>query len=142
MLHLRPHLGERRHLESAAEIDLSAFVGHGIGVVHLADDGDGAPSVGKTFAIAAEEDEDLAGFTLRAPEKVIVMSANRGGKAVAEEIDRTGESIVIAVDDCDRLLLRREAFVDALHLIGVLLPAESVGVELRQAAGGVVFAGW
>ena len=92
--------------------------------------------------VGFDEDEEVSRFVARAPEEVIVLAAAGGGQVVAEKVDGPGFAVIGGEDDCAGLVGRGELVVSALDDVDFFLPAEAVGIELREAARVVVFGCW
>ncbi len=96
----------------ADEIDAAVFEGHGGGMIHpWAYDLDRAvhlpPSSSGALA-PVDDDHDFAGGTVRSPEPVVVVTADGGGQAMAEDVDGARLSVVRAGDGDLALIFRGE----------------------------------
>src|SRR5262252_8581725 len=82
--------------------------------------------------VALQDDHDLAGVAARAPQPIIVVLADGRRQAItrAIEINRGGVAPAVAEDGRARLLVRRQAVIDAGYLAHHLFPAELVGKVL------------
>src|SRR5437868_834722 len=91
-------------------------------------------------AVAAEDDDALAGVIARSPKPIALMIADRFRKSVLlpEEIDRAGLAVTICENRRDRALLRRKFVVNSPDFAGHVFPAELIGEMLRQRAGRLV----
>jgi len=119
-------------------------MGHGIGMVCGCGQLDKRESarplqIGQVLlrrAVGAHDNRHGHGLIEAAPppQPVIVVGTERGGKSIsaAEEIDGARLSIVAHIDHARGLLCRRQLPVNRRDLPDHLLPAEHVGIILRQ----------
>src|ERR1700733_725472 len=66
------------------------------------------------------------------------MAREGHGQIIPQKINGAGFAVVVAEDAGDALPIWRERVIDAGDLIDLLLPAEAVGVELREGAAACV----
>ncbi len=120
------------------------LVGHGEGVIHGADEGDGGEVLLElSGGVVGDGDDDVGSAAVGAPEPVVVVSADDGGEvevlAGAEEVDGCGFAVVVGEEEDAGLIGGGEGLVGGVDESEVLLPAEAVGEELGEDAGGLVF---
>lgn len=87
----------------AEEVDGFVFEGHGEGVVHAADDGDGGVLAVELVGGVVEDGDDWVYAALSgSPEPVGVVAADGGGQAEvlagAEDVDGSGLAVVVGED--------------------------------------------
>ena len=137
---LRPVLHDRA-LAAATEIDVAVLIGHGVRVVHHPGNLHRVVVLAHLFERrAVDHDHHLAGFAVRSPDPVVIVTADGEGQATAraKKVDGASFAIVRAEDACARAVRRRKRVVDARHIVDHLAPAEAVGIELRKGAGCLV----
>ncbi len=121
--------------------------GHGVGVVHAADDGDGGVLLVEFVGGVAEDGDEWGrrrgGWVPRASSCSgrRWRGAGRGARAGAEEVDGAGLAVVVGEDADVGLVFGGEGLEGAVDEVDLLLPAEAVRVELREGAGAGGFGG-
>jgi len=93
------------------------------------------------FVALSQDNDALACILARSPYPVVLMSSDGLREAVLwpEEVDGAGVSIVIGKDRGFSLLFRGKRAVVGRNGLSDLLPAEHIGVKLRQDSLLIVF---
>src|SRR6267143_1841946 len=134
-LHFRPELSEGTKLGSLADEDGDFFL-QGIWMVRRsAHIFDVLPELFENPSLVIQDDHAVSGVTLRSPEVVGLMAAESARETVArtEEVDGAGLSVVLSEDAAIVVFVCGDAVPRLSGFGDDLLPAELVGVPLRQS---------
>ncbi len=108
MLHFSP-VGEKALPATACEVDIDLLEGHRIWIVDAPSDLDRCVVALEFFqAAAGEQNHDVTGLSMRAPEVVVVVTAGGEGQTAAKKVDPTGLPIILAEDANSLAVLGRE----------------------------------
>src|SRR5450631_3264816 len=133
-LQARPQAAPRIELLAPANENVNLLLqrigtsGGSSNIVHM------LPESFEGYTAIVENDHAVTRVVSRSPEKPRLMAAQRSGQviAAAEKIDSPGLAVILCEDAAVRTLLSGKAVPGDRRFVHNLLPAELVGIPLRQ----------